>query len=94
MTINGRIFPHEDIDIWTFQAKKGQTIRCEVNAARLGSPLDARLEVRNSPGRKIAENDDYYGADPLIVFTAHANGDYQVHIRIAKAQAGRRMSTV
>ena len=43
VTINGRIFPREDIDIWTFPAKKGQTIRCEVHAARLGSPLDAAV---------------------------------------------------
>jgi hypothetical protein len=88
VTINGRIFPREDIDIWTLQAKKGQTIRCEVNAARLGSPLDARLEVRDPHGRKIAENDDHYGADPVIAFTAPVDGEYQVHIQDTQGQGG------
>src|SRR5262249_35126763 len=44
VTINGRIFPREDIDVWAIDARKGQTITAEVQAARLGSPLDARLE--------------------------------------------------
>jgi len=43
VTINGRIFPREDVDVWSFSARKGQTISCEVHAARLGSPLDAFL---------------------------------------------------
>jgi hypothetical protein len=88
VTINGRIFPRENIDVWTFQAKQGQTIRCEVQAARLGSPLDARLEVRDPQGRKIAENDDYHGADPMIAFIASVAGEYQVHIRDTLAQGG------
>src|SRR5947209_7398496 len=45
VTINGRIFPREDVDLWSFRAKKGQIVVCEVYAARLGSPLDARLDV-------------------------------------------------
>jgi len=89
ITINGRVFPRENIDIWTFPATKGQTIRCEVHAARLGSPLDARLEVYDPQGRKIAENDDYYGADPVITFTAPADGEYQVRIQDTQAQGGQ-----
>ena len=89
VTINGRIFPREDIDAWTFQAAAGQTIRCEVHAARLGSPLDARLEVRDAQGRKIAENDDHHGADPVIIFTAPAAGEYQVRIQDTLAQGGQ-----
>ena len=54
VTINGRIFPSEDVDVWTFKACKGQTICCEVYAARLGSPLDSRLEVRDPGGQPIA----------------------------------------
>src|SRR5262249_22565784 len=38
VTINGRIFPREDVDVWSFSARKGQSITCEVQAARLGSP--------------------------------------------------------
>src|SRR5262245_5004590 len=68
VTINGRIFPAEDVDIWAVSLKKGQTVSCTVEAARLGSPLDSRLEVRDPEGRMIAENDDAFGADSFLRF--------------------------
>ncbi|MBI1901126.1 MAG: PPC domain-containing protein [Planctomycetia bacterium] len=80
VTINGRIFPREDVDFWEFHAEKGQTISCEVLAVRLGSPLDARLEVLDTDGLKIAENSDYFAADPFVRFTAESTGKYQVRI--------------
>ena len=89
VTINGRIFPRENIDIWTFQAVKGQSVRCEIQAARLGSPLDARLEIYDDRGRKIAENDDYYGPDPVITFTPPETGEYQVRVQDTQAQGGQ-----
>jgi hypothetical protein len=80
LTINGRIFPREDVDIWSFQARRGQTIWCEAAAARLGSPLEPRLEIRGSEGRVLAESGDYVGADAFVAFTAPADGTYQVRI--------------
>jgi hypothetical protein len=88
VTINGRIFPRENVDIWAFTARKGQTIACEVNAARLGSPLDSRLEVRDPRGKVIAENDDYFGADSFVGFTAPADGTYQVRIHDINIRGG------
>ncbi len=89
VTINGRIFPREDIDIYSFSARKGQSIRCEVNAARLGSPLDARLEVRDAQGRRLAEADAPAGGDPVLTFTAPADGDYEVRIQDSQASGGQ-----
>jgi hypothetical protein len=89
VTINGRIFPREDVDIWTFQAKKGQAITCEVHAARLGSPLDARLEIRDAAGRRLAENEISKGGDPLAKFIAPADGEYQVRIHDVRFQGGQ-----
>ncbi|MBW3539557.1 MAG: PPC domain-containing protein [Planctomycetes bacterium] len=81
VTINGRIFPREDVDVWTFAAKAGETITAEVHAGRLGSPLDSRLEVRDPTGRPIAENDDQLlGPDSLLRFTAAADGVYELRI--------------
>ncbi len=88
VTINGRIFPRQDIDIWSLTLGKGQTVACEVHAARLGSPLDSRLEVRDPTGRVIAENDDAFGADSFVRFTAAAEGKYQVRIQDANLQGG------
>lgn len=80
VTINGRIFPREDVDDWSFSAKAGQVITCEVNAARLGSGLDSRLEVLNPRGEVIAENSDTFGADSFVRFTATEDGQYVVRI--------------
>jgi hypothetical protein len=89
VTINGRIFPREDVDLWTFNVKKGQAVLCEVQAARLGSPLDAHLEVLNGRGQTIAENDGGYGPDPMLRFIAPEDGEYQVRIRDTKNEGGQ-----
>ncbi|HET6323749.1 MAG TPA: PPC domain-containing protein [Planctomycetaceae bacterium] len=80
VTINGRIFPREDVDIWTFSARAGDVVSCAVAAARLGSPLDARLEVRGADGRLVAENNDVPGPDAGLHFKAPADGEYQLRI--------------
>ncbi|MFO0880596.1 MAG: PPC domain-containing protein [Gemmataceae bacterium] len=90
VTINGRIFPREDIDVWSFIARKGQPITCEVQAARLHSPLDARLEVTGPDGRVVAENDDNGGPDSLVSFIAPADGTYRVQISDANRAGSQR----
>jgi hypothetical protein len=89
VTINGRIFPREDVDIWAFDARKGQVISAEVCAARLGSPLDSRLEVRDAHGTRIVENDDTFGADSFVRFTAPADGKYEVRIHDISFRGGQ-----
>lgn len=82
VTINGRIFPRQDVDIWSFDAKKGQTITCSVAAARIGSPLDAQLRILDPEARIVAES-AARGKDPVLHFTAEVEGKYQVRIQDA-----------
>ena len=89
VTINGRIFPRQNIDSWTVTLKKGQTVSCEVYAARLGSPLDSLLEIVDPNGRVIADNDDTFGSDSFVRFTAPIDGKYQVRIRDANFKGGQ-----
>jgi hypothetical protein len=89
VTINGRIFPREDVDLWSFKARKGQTVLCEVNAARLGSPLDAHLEILGPEGRRLAEADGGAAGDPVLGFTAPADGMYQVRIHDVRLRGGQ-----
>ncbi|MBT4693627.1 MAG: hypothetical protein HOB73_09805 [Planctomycetaceae bacterium] len=84
LTINGRIFPREDVDVWQFQAVAGQSYTCEVMSARLGLPLDSRLEIRDPNGRQHAENIDFYGNDSRIRFVANQSGVHQVRIHDIK----------
>jgi hypothetical protein len=81
VTINGRIFPREDVDLWTFAARAGQMYTLDVCAARLGSPLAARLVVLGPDGRTVAEGLDTVERDPRVRFTADRDGDYTAQIQ-------------
>src|SRR5262245_28516033 len=89
VTINGRIFPREDVDIWTFHARQGEAITCEVQAARIGSPLDTHLEVLDVQGHRIAEALAKNGGDPVLHFTAPADALYQVRIHDISSRGGQ-----
>jgi hypothetical protein len=80
VTINGRIFPRQNVDLWSVDLKKGTTITASVMAARIGSPLDARLELLDPEGRVLVENDDADGRDPRLRFTAPTDGVYSIRI--------------
>jgi len=58
-TVNGRIEDTEDVDVFRFDGKAGQSIVAEVLARRLDSPLDSLLRLVGSDGTEIALNDDY-----------------------------------
>lgn len=83
VTINGRIFPRRDEDVWTFDAPAGREVTCSVAAASLGSPLEARLEIRDPAGQLVAESVGQLGTDPTLRFTTSAAGTYQVRIHDA-----------
>src|SRR5262249_9408856 len=88
VTINGRIFPREDIDDWSFTARKGEVVHAEVQAARLGSPLEPWLRILDDKGRVLTEKDNF-GTDSFLSFTAPADGTYRVRIQDAQRQGGQ-----
>jgi hypothetical protein len=89
VTVNGRIFPREDVDLWSFAARKGQSITAEVQAARIGSPLDSHLQALDVRGRVLAENDDAAGADSRLRFIAPEDGTYTLRIRDVNSRGGQ-----
>jgi WD40 repeat protein len=52
-TANGRIETAGATQTWRFQAKKGQRLLLEVNARRLGSPLDSVIEILDAAGQPL-----------------------------------------
>lgn len=52
-TANGRIDLPGVTDTWRFAAKKSQRLVVEVNARRLGSPLDSVIEILDATGRPL-----------------------------------------
>ena len=80
VTINGRIFPREDVDIWTFEAAAGQAITCSLAAAEFGSPLKARMEVRSPGGKPLAETTGTSAGDVRLKFVATDSGKHEVRV--------------
>jgi hypothetical protein len=52
-TANGRIARAGQTDTWSFPAKKGQRLIVEVNARRLGTPLDSYVEILDAAGKPV-----------------------------------------
>ena len=80
LTINGRIFPREDVDVWQFNAEEGKSYTVEVMSSRLGYPLDSHIEVVSGKGDLVAQNIDHFDNDSFLRFQADTTGIYQVRI--------------
>ena len=80
VTINGRIFPREDVDVWTFEAAAGQSVTCSLTAAEFGSPLKGRLEVRSPSGKPLAETTGTPGGDVRLRFVTVETGKHEVRV--------------
>jgi WD40 repeat protein len=52
-TGNGRIEKAGATEVWRFSAKKGQPLILEVNARRIGSPLDSFIEIIDDKGQPL-----------------------------------------
>ena len=80
VTINGAL-KDADVDCFAVALEAGQTLVAAVDAnTRLGSPMDAILQVVTQGGIVIGENHDDLGLDPRITFTATVTGTYIVRL--------------
>jgi hypothetical protein len=97
MIVNGRIDRPGDIDVFRFEGHAGQKIIAQVDARKLGSPLDSILRLTDADGRQLAINDDYddksaglltHHADSLIAATLPADGAYYLHLADVQQKGG------
>lgn len=73
----GTICPAGDEDRFRLALKKDQFIEANVEAAALGSPLDAWLKIEDNDGKEITRNDDAGNSrDPRLEWKAAADGEY------------------
>jgi hypothetical protein len=90
--INGRIGRPRDMDHFVFKGAKGKAIRFEVKARRFGtalqSSLDSVLDVLDKKGNVLANNDDTFGKDAMLVFTPPDHGEYVLRIRDLNSKGG------
>lgn len=97
LTVNGRIDPAGDHDVFSFFGKAGEQFVAEVTARRLGSPLDAILELRDTAGKLIAANDDFedrasglntHHADSYLRIALPGDGNYFLTVADTQHKGG------
>lgn len=69
-----------DFDYFKFSAKQGQRLTIQCAAERIDSRGDAVLALQDASGRELARNHDAIGRDPLLDFTAPADGEYLIRL--------------
>jgi len=70
-----------DVDHFRFEAKKGETVVCRIEAKSLGSMLNGFLTLLDPDGETIASNNDFDGSqDPLIAYDVPRDGTYTVRV--------------
>lgn len=97
VVLDGRIDRAGRTDTFLFVAKAGSEVVAEVNARRLGSPLDSLVWMTDPSGRTVGMNDDYtdpgagtltHQADSYLRVRILKSGAYTVHIRDAQNHGG------
>ncbi len=80
VTING-VLKGADVDGFAVRLEAGQTLVAALDAhTRLGSPMDAILQVASPDGIVLAENHDDLGLDPRLAFTPKKEGTFIVRL--------------
>lgn len=95
--VNGRIGKAGDWDVYRLDGRAGQVVVAEVNARRLGSPLDSVLRLTDAAGAQLALNDDHtdkgagletHHADSLLKATLPRNGKYYLFVGNTQRMGG------
>lgn len=84
LTVNGQV-GQSDQDCFAFTAKKGERLVFECSAYRLREANQDNfypvLYLYDEKGAELAKNTGYFSIDPLIDWTAPADGKYVIAIR-------------
>lgn len=80
ITVNGQISGERDVDYYEVELAAGQLLACELIARRIGSPLDANLELFDSQGQPVDLMSTYLGSDRAVAFVAREAGRYRLRV--------------
>ncbi len=84
VTVRGTINPAGDVDVFAFDARRGQHLRVDIDAQTLTPPssLDSVVTLLDSRGNQVAENDDTEGSlDSLLQVTIPGTGRFFIRVR-------------
>lgn len=86
--VTGTLSSRGERDRYAFSAAKDTTYRIEVQAAALGSPLDASLRILDPAGKELAHNDDSILGDPALTWKAPTDGTFVAVVGSVLSQTG------
>jgi hypothetical protein len=101
VVVDGRVQKAGVSHYFVLTAKKDEKLVLEVQARRLGSPLDSVLTLFDGKRNQVAENDDWndpleaglaHNADSRILYTFPAAGDYYLRLRDIQQKGGDEYS--
>jgi hypothetical protein len=90
IVVNGRMGEPKDIDFFRMKSPSDQKWVIEVEARRVGSPLDSLLTLMDSQGKVLQRNDDSDGPDAKIEFDAKKDSEYLISLRDLTDRGGDR----
>jgi hypothetical protein len=80
LAVNGIINGNGDSDWFKFKAKKGQSLEFTLYARRLGLPVDSVIQVFDTAGKSLGQNDDAGNSDSYLRLSMPADGEYFVKV--------------
>jgi hypothetical protein len=89
VVVEGSIRQNQDVDIFKFEAKAGDKLRCELQAARFGSPVDGILTLFNDAGQILQTvGESSASSDPVLTLNVPKTGTYYLSLIDAHDQGG------
>lgn len=95
--VNGRIAHPGDVHFFRIEANAGEEMVAEIEARRLGSPLDSSLTLTDAHGKQLAFNDDFedkgaalltHQADSRLMYRFRAKGAYYLQLADTEQNSG------
>lgn len=80
VTVNGTLVTRPDLDLFTIPMKQGECLVVAGESRSLGAPTNLLVRIRDAKGLELVSQVDYRTRDPLLGFTAPADGDYTVEL--------------
>ena len=91
LSVTGVLDERYGEDSYKLSGTKGETWSIDLQARRIGSPLDVALAVFDATGKELKRSDDVTGTtDAAVDFRVPADGEYRIAVSDSSGRSGNR----
>jgi hypothetical protein len=91
LSVTGVLDERYGEDSYKLTGTKGETWSIELQARRIGSPLDVAVAVFDATGKELKRSDDVTGTtDAAVDFRVPADGEYRIAVSDSSGRSGNR----